>query len=158
MRESAKNGTSERGLTDCCQNCCQDRSQLPTRADRAGISPQQADTARQVWTICPCLWIRRLGVRVPPSAPSSQCEFGSRHPLQQSSCRAVSGQDEETDGLRVGAFGYQSVSTRCLSAAMFSGISLRASRRTISGTRILPMPWPVKSTLMVSRELELVSG
>jgi hypothetical protein len=34
----------------------------------------------------------------------------------------------------------QLVSRSRLSAAMFSGISLRASRRTISGTRILPMP------------------
>src|SRR5437764_6197520 len=41
---------------------------------------------------------------------------------------------------------------------MLSGISLRASRRTMSGTRILPMPWPVKSTLMVSRERESVTG
>src|SRR5579859_878708 len=41
---------------------------------------------------------------------------------------------------------------------MLSGISLRASRRTTSGTRILPMPWPVKSTLMVSREREPVIG
>ena len=41
---------------------------------------------------------------------------------------------------------------------MFWGISLRASRRTISGTRIFPMPWPVKSTLMVSREREPVTG
>ena len=46
----------------------------------------------------------------------------------------------------------------CLSAAMFSGISLRASRRTMSGTRILPMPWPVKSTLMVSLDRESVTG
>src|ERR1700726_3807981 len=41
---------------------------------------------------------------------------------------------------------------------MLAGISLRASRRTMSGTRILPMPWPVKSTLMVSREREPVTG
>src|SRR3984957_12701958 len=41
---------------------------------------------------------------------------------------------------------------------MLSGISLRVSRRTISGTRILPMPRPVKSTLMVSRERESVTG
>jgi hypothetical protein len=34
----------------------------------------------------------------------------------------------------------QLFSISCLSAAMFSGISLRASRRTMSGTRILPMP------------------
>src|SRR5580692_9290624 len=41
---------------------------------------------------------------------------------------------------------------------MLAGISLRAWRRTISGTRILPMPWPVKSTLMVSRDREPVTG
>src|ERR1700730_1481466 len=41
---------------------------------------------------------------------------------------------------------------------MFSGISLRASRRTMRGTRILPIPCPVKSTLMVSRERESVTG
>jgi hypothetical protein len=47
--------------SDCCQNCCQDHGQLPTRADKPGISPQQADTVGQFWTICPCLGIRRLG-------------------------------------------------------------------------------------------------
>src|ERR1051326_6056383 len=31
-------------------------------------------------------------------------------------------------------------------AETFAGISFRASRRTRSGTRIFPMPWPVKST------------
>jgi hypothetical protein len=41
---------------------------------------------------------------------------------------------------------------------MLAGISLRASRRTISGTRIFPMPWPANSTLMVSREREPVTG
>jgi len=45
-----------------------------------------------------------------------------------------------------------------LRAAMFSGISLRASRRTMSGISSLPMPYPVKSTLMVSRDRESVTG
>jgi hypothetical protein len=33
-----------------------------------------------------------------------------------------------------------------------AGISLRAWRRTTSGTSSLPMPWPAKSTPMVSRD------
>ena len=50
------------------------------------------------------------------------------------------------------------LSSSRLRAAMFSGISLRASRRTMSGTRSLPMPYPVKSTLMVSRDRASVTG
>ena len=80
-------------MADCCQICCQDHSQLRTRADRAGISPQHPDTAKQVWTICPCLRIRRLGVRVSPSAPRSKasirlvegpfwCRWEPRHPIK----------------------------------------------------------------------------
>ncbi len=35
---------------------------------------------------------------------------------------------------------------------MFSGISLAACRRTTSGTSSLPIPCPVKSTAIVTRE------
>ena len=40
-------------------------SQLPTRADRAGISPQQADTVGRSWTVCLCVRIRCSDARRP---------------------------------------------------------------------------------------------
>ena len=39
--------------------------------DNSGISAQPTDRNGRSWTACPLLRIRRLGVRVPPSAPSS---------------------------------------------------------------------------------------
>ena len=57
--------------SNCCQHCCQGRSQLSARDDKPGTSAQSADTTGRSWTTCPELRIRRLGVRVPPSAPRS---------------------------------------------------------------------------------------
>jgi hypothetical protein len=56
----------------CCQNCCHARGQLSTWNDRPGISAQKAAAPGRSWTTCLSLRIRRLGVRVPPSAPRSQ--------------------------------------------------------------------------------------
>jgi len=56
--------------SNCCQHCCQDHSQLSARDDKPGTSVQSADTTGRSWTACPELRIRRLGVRVPPSAPA----------------------------------------------------------------------------------------
>ena len=53
----------------CCQNCCQGHSQLPTPDDKPGISAQHVANIGRSWTVRPCLRIRRLGVRVPPSPP-----------------------------------------------------------------------------------------
>jgi len=50
------------------------------------------------------------------------------------------------------------VSRRCFSIARLAGISFAASRRTSSGTRTFPIPWPSKSTEMVSRDRVSVSG
>src|SRR3954468_12030721 len=49
-------------------------------------------------------------------------------------------------------------SRRSLSRARLAGISLRASRRTTSGTSSLPMPWPVKSTAIATRDRSAPSG
>jgi hypothetical protein len=38
--------------------------------DKSGISAQPTTTDGRSWTTCPLLRIRRLGVRVPPSAPT----------------------------------------------------------------------------------------
>jgi hypothetical protein len=35
-------------FADCCQNCCHDRGQLPTKDDRPGTSPQRTGTPGQV--------------------------------------------------------------------------------------------------------------
>jgi hypothetical protein len=43
---------------DCCQHCCQGRSQLSTRDDKPGTSVQSADTTGRPWTTCPELRIR----------------------------------------------------------------------------------------------------
>jgi hypothetical protein len=45
---------------------------------------------------------------------------------------------------------HRGVSSRCLSLSRFAGISLRALRRTTSGTSSFPIPWPVKSSSIVT--------
>ena len=64
---------------DCSQDCSQAAEQHPTHVDNSGISAQPTTGDGRSWTMCPLLRIRRLGVRVPPSAPSSQarCPPGS---------------------------------------------------------------------------------
>jgi hypothetical protein len=46
----------------------------------------------------------------------------------------------------------------CFRVAMFAGISLLAWGRTMSGTRTRPMPWPMKSTAILTRALDSVTG
>ena len=46
-------------------------------------------------------------------------------------------------------------SMRCLSLRQLAGVSLRACRRTMSGTSSLPMPRPSKSSSIVTREWSL---
>ncbi len=58
-----------RGARHRCQHCCQAAIQRPTSAARCGISAQHTASDRQPWTACPLLRVRRLGVRLPPSAP-----------------------------------------------------------------------------------------
>jgi hypothetical protein len=58
-----------RKMSDRVQHCCQGHSQLSTQDDGSGTSAQQTATTGQPWTVRPLLRIRRLGVRVPPSAP-----------------------------------------------------------------------------------------
>jgi hypothetical protein len=57
---------------DCSQRCSQAAGQHPTRVDNPGISAQPTTGDGPFWTMCPLLRIRRLGVRVPPSAPRSE--------------------------------------------------------------------------------------
>jgi hypothetical protein len=59
-------------MSDCCQNCCHGRSQLLMRGDRPGRSAQHVATAGRFWTFCPRRRIKRLGVRVRPSATSER--------------------------------------------------------------------------------------
>ena len=54
---------------DCSQDCSQGAEQQPTHVDNSGISAQPTTTDGRSWTTCPLLRVRRLGVRVPPSAP-----------------------------------------------------------------------------------------
>ena len=53
---------------DCCQSCCQATGQRLSQVDSCGISAQHTNGDGRPWTSCPLLRIRRLGVRVPPSA------------------------------------------------------------------------------------------
>src|SRR5581483_4652635 len=50
-------------------DCSQAAGRRPTHMDNSGISTQPTTDDGQSWTMCPFLRIRRLGVRVPPSAP-----------------------------------------------------------------------------------------
>lgn len=50
---------------------------------------------------------------------------------------------------------YGLASSRRLSRLMFSGISLAAWRRTMCGTSSFPIPWPAKSSSIVSRDRDL---
>jgi hypothetical protein len=54
---------------DCSQDCSQAAGQRRSRVDNCGMSAQRTDRNGRSWTTCPLLRIRRLGVRVPPSAP-----------------------------------------------------------------------------------------
>jgi hypothetical protein len=77
---------SRRGDLDAGCSCpgpgpCQDHGQLLARDDGPGTSAQHAASSGQVWTVRPCLRIRRLGVRVPPSAPPNDQVTGlTPHP------------------------------------------------------------------------------
>jgi len=67
--------------------------------------------------------------------------------------------DERVKGRRLSAptrwrRDYALASSRCFRRLMFSGISRAACRRTRSGTKSRPIPWPVKSRLMVTRDCE----
>ena len=55
---------------DCCQYCCQAAGQRRSQVDGCGMSVQRTDRNGRSWTTCLSLRIRRLGVRVPPSAPA----------------------------------------------------------------------------------------
>ena len=55
---------------DCCQYCCQAAGQRRSQVDGCGLSVQRTDRNGRSWTTCLSLRIRRLGVRVPPSAPA----------------------------------------------------------------------------------------
>ena len=54
---------------DYCQYCCQAAGQRLTDMYNSGISAQHTASDGRSWTMCLLLRIRRLGVRVPPSAP-----------------------------------------------------------------------------------------
>jgi hypothetical protein len=70
-----------------CQDCSQAAEQHPTHVGNSGISAQPTTGDGRPWTTCPLLRIRRLGVRVPPSAllfsqakrtsHFSRCPYGS---------------------------------------------------------------------------------
>ena len=62
----------------CSQDCSQAAEQHTTHVDNSGISAQPTTGDGRSWTTCPLLRIRRLGVRVPPSAPSSQARLPAR--------------------------------------------------------------------------------
>jgi hypothetical protein len=62
---------------DCCQYCCQDTGQRQSQADNCGMSAQRTDRNGRAWTTCLSLRIRRLGVRIPPSAPPLTRHFPS---------------------------------------------------------------------------------
>jgi hypothetical protein len=57
---------------------------------------------------------------------------------------------------RRGLSGYQGafsrLSSRSFNRFVFIGISFRAPRRTKSGTSSLPIPWPSKSSAIVTRD------
>ena len=56
----------------CCQYCCQAAGLGLSRADNPGTSVQHMTGYGRSWTMCPLLWIRRLGVRGSPSERSCQ--------------------------------------------------------------------------------------
>ena len=82
MRSSRHSSPLPTRCPDCCQYCCQARNQQWMRGDRPGRSAQHATNHGQLWTVCPSLWIRRLGVRVPPSAPRSSQLSALRSPAR----------------------------------------------------------------------------
>jgi hypothetical protein len=45
--------TQEPQVLDCCQDCCHERGQLPTRGDEPEISAEHAAAAGRFWTVCP---------------------------------------------------------------------------------------------------------
>jgi hypothetical protein len=48
-------------LAVCCQYCCQAAGHGLSRTDNSGASAQHMTGNGRSWTICPLLWIRRLG-------------------------------------------------------------------------------------------------
>ena len=57
---------------DCCQDCCQRGKRFRTASDGHRTAPQVNGKLGHYWTARPVLRIRRLGVRIPPSAPRSE--------------------------------------------------------------------------------------
>jgi len=53
--DADRNSSVSIASCNCCQHCCQDHSQLPTRNDKLGISAQHAAAPGQFWTVRPCL-------------------------------------------------------------------------------------------------------